>query len=196
MKRITSFALIAGMLGVGGILAHKVCRAKKMNAIAAESPIDYLDLDLETIDGNMVKLSDYHGKVLLLVNTASKCGFTKQYAGLQELYEKYKDRGLVVIGFPANNFLGQEPGSNDEIATFCETNYGVTFPMMAKISVKGKDIHPLYQYLTTQSPYTGDISWNFNKFLLNREGQVINRFGSKQTPMGEDITKAVESALQ
>ena len=128
------------------------------------------DFTMDNIKGEPVELSQYKGKVVLIVNTASKCGFTYQYDGLEELYQTYQDSGLVILGFPANNFLKQEPGTNEEIAEFCRLNYGVTFPMFSKISVKGEDIHPLYQYLTskeTNPEFEGNISWNFNKFLIS-----------------------------
>ena len=144
-------------------------------------------------------MSQYDGKVLLLVNVASKCGFTKQYAGLQQLYEKYKDRGFVVLGFPANNFMGQEPGTDSEIKNFCTTQFNVTFPMFSKISVKGKKIHPLYQYLTSpkeNGEFGGPIKWNFNKFLIGKDGETIARFGSKAKPLDAQITDAVEKALK
>jgi glutathione peroxidase len=153
---------------------------------------------VQDIEGKDVSLAEYADKVLLLVNVASKCGFTGQYAGLQELYEKYRDRGLVVLGFPANNFMGQEPGTNAEIKQFCTLNYGVTFPVFSKISVKGKDQHPLYGFLTdkkTNPEFGGRISWNFNKFLVDRQGRVIGRFGSRDKPMDKKVVEAVEKAL-
>ena len=156
------------------------------------------DFKMVNIMGDTLQLNEYAGKVLLIVNTASKCGFTYQYEGLEKLYKTYKDKGLVILGFPANNFLKQEPGSNEEIATFCSINYGVTFPMFSKISVKGKTIHPLYQYLTskeTNPEFGGKISWNFNKFLISKEGKIINRFGSKDKPESEKIIQAIENAL-
>ncbi len=148
-----------------------------------------------TIEGEEMKLADFQGKVVLMVNTASKCGFTKQYAGLEELYRKYKDKGLVVVGFPANNFGNQEPGSNEEIMQFCEINYGVTFPMMAKISVKGEDIHPLYDHLTNKSEFAGDIKWNFTKFLLDKDGNPVARFESSIKPMSDEIVNKIEELL-
>lgn len=158
-----------------------------------------LDFSLKDIDGKETKLSDYRGKVLLLVNVASKCGYTSQYEGLQAIYAKYRDQGLVVMGIPANNFMGQEPGTNEEIKEFCMLKYKVSFPMFAKISVKGADIHPLYQFLTskeTHPEFGGDISWNFNKFLVDRNGKVIARFQTKETPEGEKVTQAIETALK
>lgn len=151
------------------------------------------------IDGNNVKLSEYQGKTLLIVNVASKCGNTPQYEGLQKIYEEYKEMGLMVLGFPANNFGSQEPGTNEEIKEFCSLNYGVTFPMFSKISVKGEDIHPLYQYLTSEESnpeFAGEISWNFNKFLVDPSGKVVARFGSKEKPESKEILAAIEMALK
>ncbi len=150
---------------------------------------------VKTIDGKEVPLSVYKGKALLIVNTASKCGFTPQYQGLEALYEKYKSKGFEVLGFPANNFMGQEPGSNEEIKKFCELKYKVTFPMFSKISVKGDDMDPLYRYLTTESGFNGDISWNFNKFLVSPEGRVVARFGSKTEPLSPELTSKLEEIL-
>ncbi|MEO8595130.1 MAG: glutathione peroxidase [Candidatus Solibacter sp.] len=162
-------------------------------AFAASSVYDFT---LNSIDGAPTPLSSYKGKVVLLVNVASKCGYTPQYAGLEKLYEKYKDQGFVIVGVPANNFGAQEPGSNEEIKTFCSRNYNVTFPLMSKVSVKGADTTPLYQYLTDKNSKTGgDIKWNFTKFLVDKKGNVINRFESAVTPEAADLTKAVENAL-
>ena len=157
------------------------------------------DFELNDIDGKPVKLGQYSGKALLLVNVASKCGYTRQYAGLQSLYEKYKDTGLVVLGFPANNFSSQEPGTNDQIKAFCTTTFNVTFPMFAKISVKGDDIHPLYAFLTgteTNPDFAGEIKWNFNKFLVDRTGELVGRYDSNVEPMSEALVVDIEKALQ
>jgi glutathione peroxidase len=165
------------------------------NNMADKSVLDYT---LKNIDGKETKLSDYRGKVLLLVNVASQCGYTPQYEGLQAIYSKYSAQGLVVLGFPANNFGGQEPGTNEEIKQFCTLKYKVSFPMFAKISVKGADIHPLYHFLTskeTDPEFSGDIKWNFNKFLVDRNGKIIARFDSGDKPEGEKVTQAVEKAL-
>jgi glutathione peroxidase len=154
------------------------------------------DFTLNSIDGAPTPLSNFKGKVVLLVNVASKCGYTPQYAGLEKLYEKYKDKGFVIVGIPANNFGAQEPGTNEEIKTFCSRTYNVTFPMMSKVSVKDPDKTPLYQFLTDASAKTGgEIKWNFTKFLVDKNGNVINRFESKVTPESEDVVKAVEQAL-
>jgi len=157
-----------------------------------------LDFTLNSIDGKPAPLSQYQGKVVLIVNVASKCGYTPQYAGLEKIYEKYKDKGFVILGFPANNFMAQEPGTNEEIKTFCSSKYNVTFPMYSKISVKGGDIHPLYQYLTDKSanPTTGgDINWNFTKFLVGKDGKVMARFEPAVTPESAEVTGAIEKAL-
>ncbi len=147
------------------------------------------------IEGKEVDLSEFKGKALLIVNTASKCGYTRQYQPLQELYAKYKDQGLVVVGFPANNFNGQEPGSNEEIKSFCKLNFNVGFPMMSKISVAGEDMHPLYQFLTSNPDFGGPISWNFNKFLISKEGAVLARFDSGTDPLSAELITKVEEAL-
>jgi glutathione peroxidase len=167
-----------------------------ITAMAADKTV--YDFTLNSIDGQPTPLSAYRGKVVLLVNVASRCGFTPQYAGLESLYEKCKDRGFVIVGVPANNFGGQEPGTNQEIKTFCSAKYHVTFPMMAKVSVKGSDITPLYQFLTDKNvnPETGgEIGWNFTKFLVGPDGKVIARFDSKVEPDSPEVTSAVEKAL-
>jgi glutathione peroxidase len=158
-----------------------------------------LDFKMKDIDGKDVKLKKYKGNVLLVVNTASQCGYTPQYEGLQKIYDKYQAQGFAVLGFPANNFKGQEPGSNEQIKEFCTTKYKVTFPMFAKISVKGEDQDPLYQFLTskeTNPNFAGEITWNFNKFLIDRKGNVVARFSSKDTPDGEAVTAAIEKYLK
>jgi len=153
---------------------------------------------MKDIDGKERSLSEFSGKVLLIVNVASKCGFTRQYAGLESLYQKYRHRGFEILAFPANNFGHQEPGTDAEIKSFCTLTYGVTFPMFAKISVKGKDIDPLYAHLTnkeTNPTFGGKITWNFNKFLIDRKGDVVNRFDSKDEPKGDKIPRTVEEVL-
>jgi glutathione peroxidase len=150
------------------------------------------DFTTKSIDGKATPLSDFKGKVVLVVNVASQCGFTPQYKGLQALYDKYKDRGLVIAGFPANNFGFQEPGSDQEIKTFCSTKYSVTFPMFSKISVKGEDQAPLYKYLTDTAG--GDIQWNFTKFLIGRDGKIIQRFEPAMTP--EQMDSVIDKALR
>jgi len=164
--------------------------------VAAEKTVH--NYTLNSIDGQPAPLANYKGKVVLLVNVASRCGFTPQYTALEAIYEKYKDQGFVIVGIPANNFGSQEPGTNEEIKTFCNTKYNVTFPMMAKVSVKGDDITPLYQFLTDKmaNPETGgEIKWNFTKFLVGPDGRVITRFEPKVTPDSPEVTGAIEKAL-
>jgi glutathione peroxidase len=155
------------------------------------------DYTMKSIDGKPVPLSDFKGKLVLFVNVASRCGYTPQYTGLEALYEKYKDQGFVIAGFPANNFLSQEPGTDAEIKTFCSTKYNVSFPLFSKLSVKGEDKAPLYQFLTDKkaNPSTGgEIQWNFTKFLVDRDGNVIQRFEPATTP--EQMESAIEKALK
>jgi len=183
------------------VLSLVVCAGLATGCVAQKKEVSMsgiYEIEVETITGNTIKLGEYKGKVLLIVNTASKCGFTGQYDGLQKLYETCQDKGLVVLGFPSNDFLRQEPGTNEEIQSFCNLNYGVTFPMFGKISVKGKNQHPLYAYLTSKqanSEFAGKISWNFNKFLISRDGQVIGRFGSRTKPDDEKLAAALRAAL-
>lgn len=168
-------------------------------AQGAEPVKSIYDFTLKGIDGQDVSLADFKGKALLVVNVASRCGFTKQYAGLEKLYQTHKDRGFAVLGFPANNFMGQEPGTEAEIKSFCSLTYGVTFPMFAKISVKGKSLHPLYAFLTDEAlhpGFGGAISWNFNKFLIGRDGQILARFGSRTAPDDPELAAALERALE
>jgi glutathione peroxidase len=156
------------------------------------------DFSVKTIDGKPRTLADYKGKVLLIVNVASKCGFTPQYEGLEKMHEKYAPKGLVVLGFPANEFGSQEPGSDEQIQTFCTTNYGVKFDMFSKVKVKGSGIDPLFAFLTnpeTDPAFGGDIKWNFNKFLVSRSGEVIGRFEPKVDPTSAEVEGAIQTAL-
>ncbi|MFN1835567.1 glutathione peroxidase [Balneola sp. MJW-20] len=157
----------------------------------------FYEFKVKNIDDEEVALEEYKGKVILIVNTASQCGYTPQYEGLQAIYEKYQDQGLVIMGFPANNFNGQEPGSNEEIKQFCTLNYSVKFPMFSKVSVKGEDQAELFTYLTSQEnqDFTGEIKWNFEKFLISRNGNLKRRFRSSVTPESEEITSAIEAEL-
>ena len=153
-------------------------------------------ITVKDIDGKDKPMSAYKGKVLLIVNVASKCGLTPQYKALEEVYEKYKSKGLVVLGFPCNQFAGQEPGSNEEIKKFCSSQYNVTFPLFDKIDVNGSNRHPLYVALAGKdSPYPGDIKWNFGKFLIGKDGQILKRFEPKTTPDAPEVTEAIEAAL-
>ncbi|HET8866264.1 MAG TPA: glutathione peroxidase [Gracilimonas sp.] len=155
------------------------------------------NFNMTDIDGNEVSLSEYKGKVIMLVNVASKCGFTSQYEGLQSIYDEYKDEGFVILGFPANNFKGQEPGTDEEIKQFCTLEYGVEFPMFSKVSVKGEDQDPLFSYLTGQPnpDFDGEIKWNFEKFLVGKDGSLKRRFRSSVKPESEEILEAVKTEL-
>ena len=164
--------------------------------IAGDKEKSFHDFTVNTIDGKEVKLEQFKGKVLLVVNVASKGGYTYQYEGLEALYSKYKNKGFAVLGFPANNFKQQEPGTNEEILAFCTDTYAVDFPMFAKISVKGDDIHPLYHYLTTaEEKFAGDITWNFNKFLISPDGKIVKRFGSKVEPQAKEIKDLINKYI-
>ncbi len=155
-----------------------------------------LDYTMKRLDGSEEELSTYRGKVLMLVNVASRCGLTPQYAGLQALYDKYQGQGFEILGFPANNFMGQEPGTDEEIAEFCSLHYGVTFPVFSKISVKGDDIHPLYRDLTGMpEPIGGDVMWNFQKYLVDREGNVVEKIMPMTTPDDPAVGARIEALL-
>lgn len=175
------------------VLAAAAVLGLATTASAADAGVHAFSLNLN--DGAPKKLVDYKGKALLVVNTASKCGYTKQYAPMEQLYQKYKDRGFEVLAFPANNFMGQEPGTDAQIAEFCEVNYQVSFPLFSKISVKGKDIAPLYAWLTKDSGFPGDIGWNFAKFLVGPDGKVIARFDPRTKPEDPKLVAALEAAL-
>ena len=181
---MTTWTLIIGLLALG----------------AFDHPTEVkniYDFHLKNIDGKEISLRQYAGKVLLIVNTASLCGYTPQYEGLEKLYKEYKDQGFVILGFPANNFGQQEPGTNTEIKQFCQTRFSVTFPIFSKVSVKGGDQSPLFKYLTSeQNPnFTGEIKWNFEKFLIGKDGKLLHRFRSEVTPGSNLLTAAVDKAL-
>jgi glutathione peroxidase len=163
--------------------------------LMASKPASLYDFTMDDIDGKPVNLSEFKGKVLLVVNTASFCGNTPQYADLETIYEQYRDKGFEVLAFPANNFGQQEPGTNEEIKGFCLTRYGVSFPLFSKISVKGPDKHPLYRYLTEQSPFPGEVEWNFQKYLVDRSGNVVGRFHHRTKPLSPEIVQEVERVL-
>jgi glutathione peroxidase len=192
MRQLGALLAVVALLGACAPLARAA--DKKGDRVPA-----VLNFKMKGLDGKEVDLSQYQGKVVLIVNVASKCGYTPQYKGLEALYEKYKDQGLVVVGVPANDFGGQEPGSDAEIAQFCSSKYGVTFPMLAKVStVLGKDKVPLYKYLTAQETdpkFAGEIQWNFTKFLVGRDGAIAGRFEPKVKPESAELTKAVEAEL-
>lgn len=193
MNKIITIKTVTAALAVAFLFA-----ASLTGAPAADGKQPFYGFTMKSIDGKDVPLSKFKGKVVLVVNTASKCGLTPQYKELQATYKKYKDKGLVILGFPANNFRKQEPGSNKEILAFCTANYGVTFPMFAKISVLGDDIHPLYKYLTgkgTNPGFAGDIRWNFDKFLIGKNGKPVARFHPKVKPDADEMIKAIEKEL-
>ena len=192
MRKLVGLA--AGLLLVAPAILQAEDRAKGERKVAPA-----LNFKMKCLDGKDMDLSQYQGKVVLIVNVASQCGYTPQYKGLQQIYDKYKDEGLVVLGVPANEFGRQEPGTNEEIAKFCESKYGVTFPMTQKVVVKGRGMTPLYQYLTskeTDPKFGGDIKWNFTKFLVGRNGEVVSRFEPKVTPESKEMTEAVEAELK
>jgi glutathione peroxidase len=191
-KEISVKALRNGSIRTFAVLVMVIIMA---GSVFAASNI--YDFTLPSIDGKPMPLADFKGKVVLVVNVASRCGYTPQYSALEALYEKYKDQGFVIVGFPANNFGGQEPGSNEEIKTFCSRKYNVTFPLYSKVSVKGDDQTPIYQYLTKQTgpSIAGEIKWNFTKFLVDRNGQVVQRFESAVTPDSKEVVSAVENQL-
>lgn len=170
-------------------------QAETKGSAGMQTETSLQEIAFTTITGEPASLADFSGQPVLIVNVASQCGNTPQYAGLEELYRTYHDSGLVVIGFPANNFGGQEPGTNEEIMKFCSTRFDVTFPMMAKVSVKGKDKHPLFVALTEQSPIPGEIEWNFAKFLLDRDGRLVARFSAKTQPTSEEVVSAIKKLL-
>lgn len=200
MQKILSFFVVAAI----AIVVLSVYKFDIFGSSAAKNPPklsvkSIYEIKVMDIEGRDLKLKKYKNKILMFVNTASQCGYTPQYEGLQKIYDKYKHRGFVVLGFPANNFGGQEPGSNEEIKDFCTKRFKVSFPMFAKISVKGEDQHPLYQFLTgkqTNPKFAGDITWNFNKFLANEKGEIIARFSSKETPESNEVINAIEAALE
>lgn len=189
----TGFARVAGLAAVA-------CAVALAGPIASEetAPADsgVLDFTMKRIDGDDQDLADYKGRVVLIVNVASQCGLTPQYEALTKLHDAYEDRGFVVLGFPANDFAGQEPGSDAEIAEFCRANYGVRFPMFSKIAVKGSDMHPLYRRLTgLPAPIGGPVKWNFQKYLLDRKGQVIARFDPRIAPDDPSLIARIETLL-
>ena len=185
------------LLAISTLIMSCSMQANKKNIMAPETKIasniaakSIYDFKVEGLEGGTIDFSTFKGKKILIVNTASKCGYTKQYEGLQKLYDTYKGK-LVIVGFPANNFGGQEPGTNNEIQEFCKKNYGVSFPMAAKISVKGDDVAPIYKWLCSKAEngvLDAEIGWNFGKFLLDEKGNLLNYFPSKVTPMSEEIT--------
>lgn len=182
------------------VLALAACLSLQQELAATKKPkggkkVDFYSFTMNDIDGKPSRLADYKGKALLLVNVASRCGNTPQYKGLEAMYEKYRSRGFEILAFPANDFGRQEPGDASEIKEFCSVKYHITFPLFAKIEVTGKNAHPLYRFLTTQTNYTGDIEWNFGKFLVDRQGKVAMRFSPDTQPEDPGLVAEVEKAL-
>lgn len=188
---------LSSLLALIGGVSASAAPGTAASGGASPAPSAYvLDHEMKRIDGTTERLETYKGKVILIVNTASKCGLTPQYEGLEALYRKHKDRGLVVLGFPANNFMGQEPGSNEQIAAFCEAEFDVTFPMFEKISVKGDDMHPLYKQITAlPKPLGEEPTWNFTKYLVDREGNLVERFDPRVKPGDEKLVARIEQLL-
>ena len=176
-----------------GSFALALLTTLSLTATERKTPVSLHDITLNTLDGKPQSLALYKGKVVLAVNVASECGFTPQYAGLQKLYTEYKDRGLVILGFPCNQFGGQEPGSPEQIQSFCQKNYGVTFPLFQKLEVKGPHQAPVYQFLTA---HHAEPAWNFHKYLVSKDGQVLQAFSSKVTPDSAELKAAIEAALK
>ena len=194
MDQYVAFTLVAYLtiFSMGETNAQSTNVAKKKSAILSKSVLNFT---MNTINSKPQPLAAYKGKVLMIINTASECGYTPQYETLQKLYETYKEKGFRILAFPANNFGQQEPGTNSEIKTFCTTKYHTTFDLFEKISVKGKDQHPLYKYITQSSPFPGDIKWNFQKYLIDRSGKIVARYMSAVDPMSEEIRGNVEKLL-
>ena len=187
---------VLSLLGVWSVLiGGPPARAGQEGLLMAARTTSVYEFTMDDIDGKPVNLGAYKGKVLLLVNTARLCGNTPQYTDLERIYEQYRDQGFEVLAFPANNFGQQEPGTNAEIKGFCLTKYSVSFPLFGKISVKGSDKHPLYQYLTEQSPFPGEVEWNFQKYLVDRSGRVVGRFHHRTKPLAPEIVNEVERVL-
>jgi len=196
-KTITACALTLAVAMALAAAAHRATAAGPGRKADGGRPMthDLYDFRVRTIEGAEKSLADYRGRVLLIVNTASRCGFTPQYASLERIYREYRDRGFEVLAFPANNFMNQEPGTDEEIKSFCTVRYDTSFPLFAKISVKGRDIAPLYAHLTRESPFPGAIGWNFTKFLVARDGSVVARFDSRTDPADRKVKEAIESEL-
>ena len=193
MHRRRSIAWLVAASAAASLGLAAAAGAAKTGGVPA--PRTVYDFRVKTIDGADRSLADFRGKTLLIVNTASRCGFTPQYQSLESLYRKYRARGFEVLAFPANNFMGQEPGSNPEIKSFCSLKYHTTFPLFAKISVRGKDIAPVYAYLTRESGFPGEIPWNFTKFLVASDGRVVARFDPRVDPLDRKVTNRLEALL-
>lgn len=187
-SRILMFSAFLSLFGIG-------CSSPVDPTLAPKSETIY-DFSMKSIEGKDVPLTDFKGKVIVVVNVASKCGLTGQYEGLQSLYSKYKDKGLVILGFPANDFMGQEPGTNEQIKEFCSTKYNVTFPMFSKITVTGDDMHPMYRWLVAKSGRNEAIEWNFAKFVVGRDGKATKRFSPRTKPDDKEFLASIERELE
>ena len=193
LKRIAPLSVL--MLSTLFLLGLPTTQAGSTEPLIAAKTVSLYDFTMDDIDGKPVNLGQYKGKVLLLVNTASFCGNTPQYSDLETMYETYRGKGFEILAFPANNFGQQEPGTNEEIKGFCLTKYAVSFPLFSKISVKGSDKHPLYRYLTEHSAFPGEVEWNFQKYLVDRSGNVVGRFHHRTKPLSPEIVNEVERVL-
>ncbi len=191
--------MLIGLLVIGIVSGiYALIKGKDAVTYDTKGDITIYQFTMNTLEGKPKSLADYKGKVLVVINVASKCGLTPQYKDIEKFYKEYQEKGVEVLGFPANNFLGQEPGTSEDIATFCEKNYGVTFQLFEKISVKGKDIHPLYQFLTNKElngSTNASVSWNFQKFLIGKNGEVITSFSPKTSVYDTEVIEAVNKAL-
>lgn len=194
MPKLLRMAAVLVMSG-GLITGFTSAEAAQEGLLMTAKTTNLYDFTMDDIDGKPVNLGQYKGKVLLVVNTASFCGNTPQYSDLETMYEKYQAKGFEILAFPANNFGQQEPGTNAEIKGFCLTKYSVSFPLFSKISVKGSDKHPLYQYLTEKSPFPGEVEWNFQKYLVDRSGNVVGRFHHRTKPLSPEIVNEIERVL-
>jgi glutathione peroxidase len=195
---MSRFSIVMALLLAGSLMVAKMVSGDEQAKTDAKPVSAVLNFTMKSLAGEDVNLSQYQGKVILMVNTASKCGNTPQYKDLEALYTKYQDKGFVVLGFPANNFHAQEPGTDKEISEFCTKNYGVTFPMFSKIEVLGANKAPLYKYLTesaTDPKFPGEITWNFEKFLIGKDGQIAARFAPKIKPSTDQVVSAIEAEL-
>jgi glutathione peroxidase len=192
-RTLMRFETFLAAVFVASLFGYSASAQEKGKPMATQSPL--YRFTMESIDGSPVPLSNYRGDVLLIVNVASFCGYTPQYEDIESVYEQYKDKGLRVLAFPANNFGNQEPGSNEEIKEFCTSKYDVTFDLFSKISVKGEDQHPLYRYITTESSVPGEVKWNFQKYLVDRSGNIVAMFPSKVKPTDDDFIRALEGLL-
>jgi glutathione peroxidase len=189
MNMIRFGGFVAALMTIAGVMTGQ----EKETGMKEETGI--YSFTMKTIDGAEKSLSGYKGSVIMIVNVASKCGYTPQYEGLEKLYQQYKGKGFVILGFPANNFLWQEPGSDEEIKQFCSIKYNVSFDMFSKISVKGSEMHPLYQYLTKESPYSGGVKWNFQKYLIDRRGNVVAKYAPGTDPLEKEVVQKIEELL-